>query len=488
MNNKSLFKIEHREKDINKEIKDEDYDEINKDISKAISEMKKNKQDDDIDMNYCEEEEKILNIFDYNFFFEKSSEFSKDNKRDISNNLLRIENTGMNKNNYLKINICNNNYIINDNKNYSINNKDSSNQKNENNYLNVSKDSFVKEENQRINNSYKYNNLNFQNINNSFFNTPYLINLCNNKIFKNKYLNEFGFKKLNPNNKPNFQINKKYMINNYLNNNNQNIQIINQHITNNINNNNSNPLLTKQSLMNNNLNFINNNNYFNNNNPLDNINLNNKKKIYINNNNNPCSYPILEKDIQKTKNLDSPNNIINIDNILKNKDKRTTLIIRNIPNKYTISLLSDELNKNFQNKFDIIYLPRDYINNSNLGYGFINFINHMHLILFYEEFEGKKWNNYNSKKRCQLAYSKYQGRNELMEYIHNKFGINFLYNNIDIIKQSFFINKNININIPIELPEKYYNNFISYYPFSLIHKKDDKIFVIDKYYNISNNC
>ena len=81
MNNKSLFKIEHREKDINKELRDEDYDEINKDISKAISEMKKNKQDDDIDMNICEEEEKNLNIFDYNFFSEKSSEFSKDNKR-----------------------------------------------------------------------------------------------------------------------------------------------------------------------------------------------------------------------------------------------------------------------------------------------------------------------------------------------------------------------------------------------------------------------
>ena len=227
----------------------------------------------------------------------------------------------------------------------------------------------------------------------------------------------------------------------------------------------------------------------NNNNPINNINLvnfNNNNKYLINNNpNNFMGIPsISDGGAPGLYNLDSPKNIMNLDNILKSRDKRTTLIIRNIPNKYTISLLLDELNKNFENKFDIVYLPQDYINNSNLGFGFINFVNHMHLILFYDEFVGKKWNCFNSKKRCQLAYSKYQGKNELMKYIHTKLGISNLDNNNENIKKSFFINNNKNIRAPIEIPIKYYANFISFFPFSLCHNKDDKVFIIDKYYNI----
>ena len=129
-------------------------------------------------------------------------------------------------------------------------------------------------------------------------------------------------------------------------------------------------------------------------------------------------------------------------------------------------------------------MPQDYINNSNLGFGFINFINYMHLILFYDEFAGKKWNCFNSKKRCQLAYSKYQGRNELIKYILTKLGISSLDNNNENIKKSFFINNNKIINTQIEMPIKYYSNFISFYPYSLCHNKDDEIFVIDKYYNV----
>ena len=140
-----------------------------------------------------------------------------------------------------------------------------------------------------------------------------------------------------------------------------------------------------------------------------------------NKNNNEKNKPFLkqnddEKNIAGSYNVDTLNNIINVSNIIKNKDKRTTLIIRNIPNKYTISLLLMELNVNFTNKFDLIFLPQDKKNDSNLGYGFINFINPLHLILFYEEFMGKKWNFSNSKKICFLAYSNCQGKDEVINY------------------------------------------------------------------------
>ena len=222
---------------------------------------------------------------------------------------------------------------------------------------------------------------------------------------------------------------------------------------------------------------------------LYNINNNsNNNNIFMNerkNDNNSFSYPIIsERGVPGFYNLDSPKNIINIDNILRNRDKRTTLIIRNIPNKYTIALLLKELNKNYENKFDIVYLPQDYINNSNLGFGFINFVNPLHLVLFYEEFMNKKWNYFNSKKRCSLAYSKYQGKNELIKYILTKLGISSLDNNSESIRKSFHINNNKNIRSPIEIPLKYYTYFVSYHPFSLCHNKDDKVFIVDKYYNV----
>ena len=173
-----------------------------------------------------------------------------------------------------------------------------------------------------------------------------------------------------------------------------------------------------------------------------------------------------------------------MDNIIKNIDKRTTLIIRNIPNKYTIPLLLIELNENFKNKFDTIYLPQDKIRDTNLGFGFINFINPFHLIPFYEEFMGKKWNFYNSQKRCFLAYSNYQGKNDLINYILKKLGIkDFYQNNIlnEKLRKSIYINDIKNIKVPIEIPIKYQIEFLNYNPFSLCYRKDDKVFVVEKF-------
>ena len=39
------------------------------------------------------------------------------------------------------------------------------------------------------------------------------------------------------------------------------------------------------------------------------------------------------------ENLDLPKNTIHLDNVLKLKDKRTTIMIRHIPNKYTLDIL-----------------------------------------------------------------------------------------------------------------------------------------------------
>ncbi len=189
--------------------------------------------------------------------------------------------------------------------------------------------------------------------------------------------------------------------------------------------------------------------------------------------------------------LDSPKNIIHLDNVLKLKDKRTTIIIRHIPNRYDLEFLMNEININFFGKYDCLYLPMDFVNNSNLGFGFINFIDPIHILLFYTEFIGKKWNYFNSGKRCQLAYAKIQGKNELLKYIYKKNGLNNSDKNRinDLLYKSFYIsndnnNNNKNKYYPlIEIPMKYFNVFKNYYPYSLCHIKNESIFIVDKYYN-----
>jgi hypothetical protein len=41
-------------------------------------------------------------------------------------------------------------------------------------------------------------------------------------------------------------------------------------------------------------------------------------------------------------------------------DGRTTIMIRNIPNKYTQEMLLERFEENHKKKFDFFYLPIDY--------------------------------------------------------------------------------------------------------------------------------
>ena len=125
----------------------------------------------------------------------------------------------------------------------------------------------------------------------------------------------------------------------------------------------------------------------------------NKRKIFN---------PIPDSEKEKNK--------INLNDILENKDLRTTLMIKNIPNKYTLSSFLEEINEYFKDTYDIFYLPIDYVNKCNLGFAFINFVEPLHIILFYELYRGKKWKKFNSDKKCELLYGKYQGKRELISH------------------------------------------------------------------------
>ena len=123
-------------------------------------------------------------------------------------------------------------------------------------------------------------------------------------------------------------------------------------------------------------------------------------------------------------------------------------MIKNIPNKYTLSSILEEIDMYFKGTYDIFYLPIDYINKCNLGFAFINFVEPLHIILFYELYRGKKWKKFNSEKICELLYAKFQGRKELI--LHFEKGKVLSFNSED--KKPLILSAPTippNINIPI---------------------------------------
>lgn len=52
--------------------------------------------------------------------------------------------------------------------------------------------------------------------------------------------------------------------------------------------------------------------------------------------------------------------IIKLDHIKNGEDKRTTIMIKNIPNKYTQKMLIQAIDRNFAGTYDFLYLPIDF--------------------------------------------------------------------------------------------------------------------------------
>ena len=100
-------------------------------------------------------------------------------------------------------------------------------------------------------------------------------------------------------------------------------------------------------------------------------------------------------------NIKGEKQILNLEDIVTGKDNLTNVMIRNIPIKYIDDLLIETLNE-FNGKYDCLYMPYDYEKNGSKGYAFINFVNALHILYFYEKFNGKKWAHFISSKICGL--------------------------------------------------------------------------------------
>ena len=144
--------------------------------------------------------------------------------------------------------------------------------------------------------------------------------------------------------------------------------------------------------------------------------LSNSNNSNISINNNSFNSKIIFVDM-KEPNFE-PN--VDINNILSLKDIRTTIMIKNIPNKFSRELLLNTIDQNFKGTYDLFILPTDGNKNKNFGYSFINFTSCYFIPFFYYMFNGKKWSSTNSQKICEITYSKVQGRENLIAHYPNK--------------------------------------------------------------------
>ncbi|XP_030548482.2 protein terminal ear1 [Rhodamnia argentea] len=119
-------------------------------------------------------------------------------------------------------------------------------------------------------------------------------------------------------------------------------------------------------------------------------------------------------------------------------DSRTTVMIKNIPNKYSQKLLLNMLDNhcihcNEQvgedhcedddrqplSAYDFVYLPIDFNNKCNVGYGFVNMTTPQAARRLYKAFHLRHWEVFNSRKICEVTYARIQGLEALKEHFKN---------------------------------------------------------------------
>jgi len=142
-----------------------------------------------------------------------------------------------------------------------------------------------------------------------------------------------------------------------------------------------------------------------------------------NNNNQNNSYNILYYENysgivkRNTPDEERKKYIINSENIINGLDKRTTLMIKNIPTHVTQVKFVEKLNKNFNGDFNFLYLPIDFIKKSNVGYAFINFRKPKTIVSFCNFYEGKLWGfDKDPRKICYISYARIQGYKNICDH------------------------------------------------------------------------
>lgn len=75
-----------------------------------------------------------------------------------------------------------------------------------------------------------------------------------------------------------------------------------------------------------------------------------------------------------------------------------------------------EINKNHHGKYDFFYMPIDFASKANVGYFFLNFVNPLYILDFFNEYNDRRWPKFKSPKVCHIVYARIQGLDELVKH------------------------------------------------------------------------
>jgi hypothetical protein len=124
--------------------------------------------------------------------------------------------------------------------------------------------------------------------------------------------------------------------------------------------------------------------------------------------------------VKQKKNSLKNSRIIFPEKIARNEDKRTSIIIKGIPNN-----LSKSEFKNYLDKFGNInyfYITKETKNKrNNTSIAFINVINYKSIIPLFMDLRNINQKNNSDEDNIEISYSNIQGKTQLKEYVEKKY-------------------------------------------------------------------
>ncbi|MCJ1396506.1 hypothetical protein MMC18_009397 [Xylographa bjoerkii] len=128
-------------------------------------------------------------------------------------------------------------------------------------------------------------------------------------------------------------------------------------------------------------------------------------------------------------------NVVDIERIRQGLDVRTTIMLRNIPNKIDQAMLKEIVDDTSRGMYDFMYLRIDFANNCkwvdrrrkmfpklnkfrSVGYAFINFED-PYYIIDVDYLLSNAMNRFNSDKVAEVSYATIQGKDCLVQKFRN---------------------------------------------------------------------
>ncbi len=117
--------------------------------------------------------------------------------------------------------------------------------------------------------------------------------------------------------------------------------------------------------------------------------------------------------------------IVNPKNIMLDLDKRTSIIIKNIPD-YITDEQFEKIIYNFNPNINFFYIPNTIKTRKKLRVAFVNVLNYKQIVPIYMGLLYKIKFNYNNPNiEMEICYSKVQGKNLLLNRFFPNFNTNF---------------------------------------------------------------